>query len=791
MVAGCAILVAGLDYGIAWPLVRQQLVAQHRMLLQDDLAYLHGQLEPAIAQGRVADAQRVVAEASVRPDTLNVVVVDAAGRIVAASRRSWLGASWRETPPGRRLPPSDMAPGIPVTQVGAAAGAAGDLVGRIGVGGGVLIVERSLLRAEAAERNRLRLQAVLLGSICAVFGIGLLMAVRRHVERRAEPLISAAAALVPGDDDPDCHDATSRRDPLETLGATYDRLLNRISQERLAMRRSADEMRDLYEHAPCGYHSLDAEGRIVKINQTELDWLGYARDEVIGRLHVSAILSDSSREIFDQRFDAFKRDGVLRDLVVELARKDGSTFPVMISATAVVDANGQFVKSRTTVYDLRDLRRADRALRASEERFRTIFDSVSDAIFIHDGRTGAIETVNRRACELYGYSREEFRDLDVGRLSLGEPPYADADALRLIEKTMREGPQCAPWLARDRNDRLFWVEVSLREAEILGERKLLVTAREIGERRRAEAMQSQLASVVEWSRDAIIGWDLSGHVITWNTGAERLYGYDTQTVLGMSSRVLLPQQDAERMFRLIQQVQLEEEVADFEAQRITRDRRVVDVSVSIAPVRDAQGRVTGVYSVERDISARRRAQRQLVRVNRALLTQGACGSVLLRAGSVDELLGEMCRVIVETGGYRMAWVGRAESDAGRSVRPVACSGNCSGYLDRIRVSWADDPWGQGPTGTAIRTGQAQVNLDFAGNPALSPWREQAMRYGFASSIALPVMAGGRHRYALMIYAAEHDAFDLAEQQLLQKLAGDLGYRLSVLLAGADSGEQSR
>jgi putative nucleotidyltransferase with HDIG domain len=171
--------------------------------------------------------------------------------------------------------------------------------------------------------------------------------------------------------------------------------------------------------------------------------------------------------------------------------------------------------------------------------------------------------------------------------------------------------------------------------------------------------------------------------------------------------------------------------------------------------------------------ARRRAER-------ALRTLSGGNQALVHADEEATLLEEMCRVVVEKGGYRMAWIGIAEHDETKTVRPAACAGHDDGYTARARVRWDESEQGHGPTGTAIRTGEVQVNQDFASNPSLAPWRADALERGFASSIALPITDRTGVFGALTIYAAEPEAFDGAEQELLSELATDLSYGVAAL-----------
>jgi PAS domain S-box-containing protein len=129
-----------------------------------------------------------------------------------------------------------------------------------------------------------------------------------------------------------------------------------------ALRQQSDEIKDLYNRAPCGYHSIDADGRVVAINDTELAWLGYTREEVIGRLALTDLLTPASRPKVEAAFARLKLEGEARDLEVEVRRKDGSTFPALINGSAICDAQGRFVATRAALIDLTDRKRIESRL---------------------------------------------------------------------------------------------------------------------------------------------------------------------------------------------------------------------------------------------------------------------------------------------------------------------------------------------------------------------------------------------------------------------------------------------
>lgn len=165
------------------------------------------------------------------------------------------------------------------------------------------------------------------------------------------------------------------------------------------------------------------------------------------------------------------------------------------------------------------------------------------------------------------------------------------------------------------------------------------------------------------------------------------------------------------------------------------------------------------------------------RAERALRVLSKVNEAIARIEDEETLLKEVCRIIVEEGGYAYAWVGYAEED--KTVRPIADSGN-DDYAWTIKVTWDESEYGQGPTGRAIKTGKVAINRFVERDKLYGPWREEALKRGFKSSIALPLRSKGRVIGTLNIYAKEPDAFDGEELSLLQQLAENLSYAITSL-----------
>ncbi len=172
--------------------------------------------------------------------------------------------------------------------------------------------------------------------------------------------------------------------------------------------------------------------------------------------------------------------------------------------------------------------------------------------------------------------------------------------------------------------------------------------------------------------------------------------------------------------------------------------------------------------------------KELRRLNRALRTLSACTQALARAGSEQELLGQICEIIVSVGGYRMAFIGYAEADEQQTVKPVAHAGSGGEYLNTISLTWSEKERGRGPVGTAIRENRICVVADTATDALFAPWREAALERGYAAVIALPLRSAGAVLGVLAIYSEQAGSFETSEQELLTETANNLAYGITAI-----------
>jgi PAS domain S-box-containing protein/putative nucleotidyltransferase with HDIG domain len=223
-------------------------------------------------------------------------------------------------------------------------------------------------------------------------------------------------------------------------------------------------------------------------------------------------------------------------------------------------------------------------------------------------------------------------------------------------------------------------------------------------------------------------------------------------------------------------------VRNFEYQGYRKDRSTLWISENARAVSDTDGNLLYYEGFAENITARKCAETKLQRANRTLKTLSAVNHALMHANVEYTFLQDICKIITEVGGYRLAWVALAHHDATKAVSVLTYAGIEAGYLEDLSLSWADEEKGRGPTGTAIRTNRTTIVKDVANDPTFAPWREKILSHGLASVISLPLPLNGDPWSALTIYGPEENAFDSDEVVMLEELAQDIQYGIISLRA---------
>jgi len=208
------------------------------------------------------------------------------------------------------------------------------------------------------------------------------------------------------------------------------------------------------------------------------------------------------------------------------------------------------------------------------------------------------------------------------------------------------------------------------------------------------------------------------------------------------------------------------------------------ILTSKLPTRDSKGQVNGILVLYQDATFIKELDKERYRVNRAYQLLRNANKAIISATDEASLFDQICNFIVHHG-YQMAWIGQLGKNGNKTIVPISSAGFDGHYLETIKITWADDALGHGPTGTAAREGRTVVNQNFLTNPDMLPWRESAIKHGYQSSIALPLKTSTGSVFAVLtIYDAEPDAFDEDETAKLDELAQTLSFGHETLLERA-------
>jgi PAS domain S-box-containing protein len=355
-----------------------------------------------------------------------------------------------------------------------------------------------------------------------------------------------------------------------------------------------NEKEDFYNNAPCGFHSLDKDGAFVRVNDTELRWLGYERNELIGK-KISDLLAPESVKPLNDAFPDFILHGCLRDLEVRLVRKDGSILPVLMSANAVRDSQGNYVMSRSILYDITGLKR-------TEQKFRELLEAAPDAMVAVDA-DGRIGLINTQAREMFGYGHEELLGRQIKALMPGFFRHTDHMGVGFeLRGERKDGSK-------------FPVEISLSPLET-GEGHLVLCAiRDITGRKR---MDEALRAGEERFRVAL----KNSPVVVFNQDHELRYTWINAPVLGWAAEAYVGHTDAEIVggeqggrLMAIKQGVLRSGIGTRTETAVTFQGETHYYDLTVEPLRDDLGVIVGVTCSATDITPLKQAVVELERLN--------------------------------------------------------------------------------------------------------------------------------------------------------------------------------
>lgn len=472
-----------------------------------------------------------------------------------------------------------------------------------------------------------------------------------------------------------------------------------------------------------------------------------------------------------------------------VVRPDGEERWLMSRGRPLRDDVGKVERYIGIIMDITDRKHAEETLRNQSEWLRVTLTSIGDAVISTD--TNCLVTfINPAAAALTGWSIEDALGRHVADVFPIFHEKTRAPAENVIERVLREGKVLALanhtiLIRRDGGE--IPIEDSaapIRDGggNVTG---VVLVFHDVTERRRMlDALRKSEEHFRLTFEHAPIGaavTALDHRIMRANDVLCEITGYSKEELESMTFIDLTHPDDLKANLDAIgDAVQGKTQGFRFEKRYIQKNGETIWVNVSGHIMRDPAGKPLYTVSMIEDISGRKRREQELRRLNRTLRALSNADHAMIQAGSEKELLNAACRIIVEDCGHPMVWIGLAANDAEKTVLPVAQAGFEESYLETVCITWSDAERGRGPTGTAIRTGEASVCRNMLTDPRMLPWRMQAIERGYASSIALPLKIEDRSFGALTIYSREPDSFSDDEVKLLSELADHLGYGIAAI-----------
>src|SRR5262245_15608152 len=393
----------------------------------------------------------------------------------------------------------------------------------------------------------------------------------------------------------------------------------RTDAEMKQMEYAAQRYSDLYDFAPTGYVSFDRAGRIAEINLVAEQLIGMPRERLIG-MPFAVFVRREDCALFLHHLLRCRCSDTRVETELCLKNAARKPIPVQLCSTPIIAAsdNGR-VLFQTSILDLTERKQFEDKLRASEKRYRTLFDLVPVAIYACDA-DGNIQEYNQRAIKLWGSEPGVNGD---------EPKFCGSYKIYYPDGRPMPHEEC-PMARALRGERLTAKDLEIVVENPGGERRHVIPAPsiltdqndkivgainclfDITDRQRAETDARRLAAVVRSSHDAIAAKTLSGIITNWNRSAERIFGYKAKEIIGKSVLTLIPKDRQGEEQEILRTVSSGESLDHYETVRRRKDGKLIDVSLTISPIKGPNGNIVGVSKIAREITDQKRTQRRLV-----------------------------------------------------------------------------------------------------------------------------------------------------------------------------------
>ena len=431
-------------------------------------------------------------------------------------------------------------------------------------------------------------------------------ALLHKLRQQAEEVLRATPRAAPG---PVADDAQQLVYELQVHQVELEMQNEELQQVQRELVVSRDRYSDLYEFAPVGLLTVDEQGTVLEANLTACKLFSVDRVSLLHK-RLSHFLSLADSDLLHRHLRAVFTTDARHTCDLYLPQPDGRPRAVQLESIAVQKRSGATVQCRMALLDISARTQAETALQESEARYRSLFENALAGVF-RSTPAGYLTAVNTALVRMLGYDCAD----DVLALKLPDDLYLDptqrehlraqyeisgvVEGVELYWKKKNGDPIVVSLYARTLHD---------SEGRVVGYEGMVL---DMTARKREQEALTHLAAIVESSDDAIIGKTLDGIIVSWNAGAERIYGYAADEVVGRSISLLVPPGRANELPQILERIRRGEGVEHYETVRVRKDGRQIIVSLTISPITDDVGNLLGASAIAHDITAQQRAEIQL------------------------------------------------------------------------------------------------------------------------------------------------------------------------------------
>lgn len=378
------------------------------------------------------------------------------------------------------------------------------------------------------------------------------------------------------------------------------------------LKESGRKYRDLVENIQEGIWQIDKEGYTVFVNKKMADMFGYRVNEMMGK-HLFDFMNKKWIKVAKEKLKE-RGQGLKEGHEFEFIKKNGDVLYCYLNTTPLKE-NNEYAGALASIIDMAEKKKAEEELKISEENYKTIFNSSSDAIFVHNINDFSIVDVNQEACKRYGYTKEEFNKLKVDEISDSSYSIKTPEFQKLIKKVAKGEKITVEWLSKKKDETLFWQEVTGKVINLNEKPHFLAITKDIDERKKADEeikkREAIFSTIVETAPSLLLITDKNGNNTYISTNVKEYTGYSQKDFIGTVNWWIHPDDFEKVKYNFDKTFTEHISGKNFEYKAIKKNGEIWYASSSWKPLKDAEGNFNGIVMQTIDITEKKKREQEL------------------------------------------------------------------------------------------------------------------------------------------------------------------------------------